>query len=584
MYVPALQGTNCAELGHASYQHPQRQANHYDPQLDNFAALVIYTSLRALAVESALWNTYNTGENLIFSSADFKAPQQSILFQRLKQSSDTAVQTLAAELEQWCSLPIVQIGNVETVISTLPNSLAPVLCSIPAPTAQHVQLSHTGQPQVVTHGVVPSSTGITITASKPPVASLGQKGKFFGVATIVKWILFLSAIMAVVWVSSLARKKFPSPDGSATIEVVPLQPNGSIEADVYVSFSLSGVRQKLVSNLDSQWTPVWSPDNRVVALHSGTSSMGISPIIYEVNEQSSHMLLKIDFDKAWSFALEKGCIPQGTTWSHLYIRALRIDPTTSTVQVSIYGNGERSTHRVSLEPFDLFVNYKDKSLSTTKPSLHVSSVPQSTTPASNERSQDISVISEAIKQQFSHATKDNVRLSKFAIHGIDVQSTWACAGITPTVPELDPLSVFLHKEQDHWHVVVFGTNLEGVGRQYGVPKSLWKKWIIDDPVSIPKEASAIHTISPLDTLIEEVSITMLQKGELCSLLDWDLTRLRNAPYARHGYIFHDARLRTYFSQKAWYKPTTASQNVAEGQFSPAERANIALIQHFKGCE
>ena len=70
----------------------------------------------------------------------------------------------------------------------------------------------------------------------------------------------------------------------------------------------------------------------------------------------------------------------------------------------------------------------------------------------------------------------------------------------------------------------------------------------------------------------------------CNLLDWDLTRLRNAPYARHGYIFHDARLRTYFGQKVWYKPTTAGQNVAEGQFSPAERANIALLQRFKGCE
>ena len=30
MYVPALHGTSCAELGHANYQHPQRTATHYD--------------------------------------------------------------------------------------------------------------------------------------------------------------------------------------------------------------------------------------------------------------------------------------------------------------------------------------------------------------------------------------------------------------------------------------------------------------------------------------------------------------------------------------------------------------------------
>lgn len=126
MYVPALQGTHCAELGHPSYQHPQRQASHYDAQLDNFAALVIYVSLRALAVEPAWWKTYHTGENLIFSSADFKAPQQSRLFQALKQSPDSGVQILATELEQWCSCHIAQIGNMETIISSLSPRSAPL--------------------------------------------------------------------------------------------------------------------------------------------------------------------------------------------------------------------------------------------------------------------------------------------------------------------------------------------------------------------------------------------------------------------------------------------------------------------------
>ena len=120
MYVPALQGTNCAELGHANYQHPQRQANHYDHNLDNFAALVIYVSLRALSVEPELWNTYNTGENLIFSSSDFKMPNDSDLFGRLLyRRQDRDVRELAGRLLNWCKSPVEQIGNFEDTISTL---------------------------------------------------------------------------------------------------------------------------------------------------------------------------------------------------------------------------------------------------------------------------------------------------------------------------------------------------------------------------------------------------------------------------------------------------------------------------------
>ncbi len=73
MYVPALHGTNCAELGHANYQHPQRQANHYDHNLDNFAALVIYVSLRALAVEPELWDTVPHGRKPDFLVFGFQS-------------------------------------------------------------------------------------------------------------------------------------------------------------------------------------------------------------------------------------------------------------------------------------------------------------------------------------------------------------------------------------------------------------------------------------------------------------------------------------------------------------------------------
>ena len=139
MYVPALNGTNCAELGHANYQHPQRQANHYDHNLDNFAALVIYVSLRALAVEPELWDKYNTGENLIFSSSDFKAPSQSALFSQLWGSQDAEVRALSVQLAAWCCGPIAQIGNFETVLSTLNSTPASVHTLVQATTPPVLQ-------------------------------------------------------------------------------------------------------------------------------------------------------------------------------------------------------------------------------------------------------------------------------------------------------------------------------------------------------------------------------------------------------------------------------------------------------------
>ena len=130
MYVPALHGAKCTELGHANYQHPQRSATDYDHHLDNFSALVIYLSLRALAVEPALWIHFHPGDNLIFTSQDFKAPLQSAVFQRLKRSSDNGVQAIAAHLAQCSQGTMAQMLSFEKVIigrvsMPLPSAAAP---------------------------------------------------------------------------------------------------------------------------------------------------------------------------------------------------------------------------------------------------------------------------------------------------------------------------------------------------------------------------------------------------------------------------------------------------------------------------
>jgi serine/threonine protein kinase len=75
MWVTALAQRPSGEVGHPAYQHPQRlREGTYSPEADRFPHLVIYTALRALAVGGrALWERYDSGDNLLFRQADFAA-------------------------------------------------------------------------------------------------------------------------------------------------------------------------------------------------------------------------------------------------------------------------------------------------------------------------------------------------------------------------------------------------------------------------------------------------------------------------------------------------------------------------------
>src|SRR5262249_45315800 len=82
MFVPALKGLSANESGHVNFQHPQR-GGQFNAELDRFSALVIFTALKALAVEPTLWGRYSNGENLLFKRADFHDPAASPLFTEL---------------------------------------------------------------------------------------------------------------------------------------------------------------------------------------------------------------------------------------------------------------------------------------------------------------------------------------------------------------------------------------------------------------------------------------------------------------------------------------------------------------------
>jgi len=125
MFLSTLSGEKSPEIGHANYQHPQRTDGDYNYGIDNFAALVIYTSLRALATEPKLWNDFNTANNLILTQADYNAPKQSRCFKRLESSQDPQVVELAKLLEECCSKPVTTVQYLENVLQSLDTPLPP---------------------------------------------------------------------------------------------------------------------------------------------------------------------------------------------------------------------------------------------------------------------------------------------------------------------------------------------------------------------------------------------------------------------------------------------------------------------------
>lgn len=62
--------------------------------------------------------------------------------------------------------------------------------------------------------------------------------------------------------------------------------------------------------------------------------------------------------------------------------------------------------------------------------------------------------------------------------------------------------------------------------------------------------------------------------EIDYLTAWDLLVARNAIYARHGRIFQNPTLQTYFASFAWYKP---NPKYHEGLLSPLEKHNANVI-------
>ncbi len=134
MFAPVFGRGRAPELGHANFQHPRRTSEFYQEELDNFSALVIYSSLRALATDPDLWTHHYTMDNLVLSACDFKNPRNSLVFGRFKQNSDPAVVALGQLIEKCCLSPVQNVPDFNQAMEALDQGLLKDLpMKMPAP-------------------------------------------------------------------------------------------------------------------------------------------------------------------------------------------------------------------------------------------------------------------------------------------------------------------------------------------------------------------------------------------------------------------------------------------------------------------
>ncbi len=121
MYVPSLAGKRSGEVGHPSYQHPQRlREATYSREVDRFPLLLIATALRYLqAFGGPALQQYDNGDNLLFGAADLKSPRQSAVFRELQGLDDPGARLLVDLLVKALDHPLEAAPLLDDVLSRL---------------------------------------------------------------------------------------------------------------------------------------------------------------------------------------------------------------------------------------------------------------------------------------------------------------------------------------------------------------------------------------------------------------------------------------------------------------------------------
>ena len=71
MFVPAMKGQKSPTIGKKDFSHPLRSIDDFDETIDDFALATIALSLKAISLDSSLFNSFGASDRLLFSANDY---------------------------------------------------------------------------------------------------------------------------------------------------------------------------------------------------------------------------------------------------------------------------------------------------------------------------------------------------------------------------------------------------------------------------------------------------------------------------------------------------------------------------------
>ena len=109
MFVPAMKGKKSPTIGTKDFSHPLRTIDDFDETIDDFSLASIALSLKAIALDSSLLQSYGASDRLLFSATDYLDLSKSKIF--------AALQDLLADVEARTLLSMFLLASAQKDLS-----------------------------------------------------------------------------------------------------------------------------------------------------------------------------------------------------------------------------------------------------------------------------------------------------------------------------------------------------------------------------------------------------------------------------------------------------------------------------------
>ena len=111
MYVQTMKGEEATEIGGTDFRHPLRTDKNFNEHIDDFAIASIALSLKTIALDPVLYNTYSAADRLLFSASDYSDIGQSAAMK--------AIMPLASDPEMCTVISLFLLAVAKTNLSSV---------------------------------------------------------------------------------------------------------------------------------------------------------------------------------------------------------------------------------------------------------------------------------------------------------------------------------------------------------------------------------------------------------------------------------------------------------------------------------